>query len=418
MPVRVRLPSWLADLPPVRRALGALAVGRARRQLVAFDREAIARSQQRILLGLVHQAQTTRFGRDHDFRRICGMDDFRRLVPLRTPAALWRDYWQLAFPRLGGATWPGPISDLAVPELFFTGPLPCVPVPAALREAFRAAAWTALAFASGARPLAPLFDGRLLLLGAGTSVHSPDDALCADSWEVLAARVAPVLLRTYFLSTASLNGLVPTSPDARLEALARRSLGQPVTCLAGTADRLLRFFDHLQTFAGRRGIAAIWPQLVVVLYAPSGRGDRARLESEIGGGRVLLLEACFCPEGPVALEDPRQGGLRLLTDHGMFFEFVPMDQLDTPNPTRLGAAEVEPGVPYALAVSSPAGVWACLLGTHLRFTRCDPLLVERIEVVSPAALEPPRPAARLAVQPPHLRSGTPLGVPLVRSGQT
>src|SRR5262245_41937289 len=102
------IPPGLARSGVARRLLNALLVGGARRRVVELDHVAPARAQRRILLGLVHQASKTRFGRDHDFHRIRTVEDYRRLVPLRTPAELWRDYWQPAFPQLGGTTWPGP----------------------------------------------------------------------------------------------------------------------------------------------------------------------------------------------------------------------------------------------------------------------------------------------------------------------
>src|SRR5947209_9143649 len=105
---------WFADSRLTRRFVEALLRGNARRRVAQLDRQSVAREQNHILTGLVHTAQSTRFGREHDFRRIKNADDFRRLVPLRTPAELWRQYWQPAFPELSGATWPGPLPYLAV----------------------------------------------------------------------------------------------------------------------------------------------------------------------------------------------------------------------------------------------------------------------------------------------------------------
>src|SRR5207253_6853955 len=121
---------WLADSRLARRVVDTLFRAKARRRIVELDRQSLARCQNRTLLGLVHKAHTTRFGRDHDFRRIRTLGDFQRLVPLRTPAELWREYWQPAFPNLAGSTWPGPIPYLAISSGPQTGAFPYIPVTA------------------------------------------------------------------------------------------------------------------------------------------------------------------------------------------------------------------------------------------------------------------------------------------------
>ncbi len=95
----------------------------SRRHLARFDRLAPVRCQTRLLLGLIHQAQPTRFGRDHDFRRIRTVADFRRLVPLCTRADLWRQYGQPAAMKStdhennGADRTPSPCLPIAWPSL-------------------------------------------------------------------------------------------------------------------------------------------------------------------------------------------------------------------------------------------------------------------------------------------------------------
>src|SRR5437660_5209160 len=155
---------WLADTRLARRVVDTLFRSKARRRIVELDRQSLARCQSRTLLGLVHKGHSTRFGRDHDFRRIRNAEDFQRLVPLRTPAELWREYWQPAFPNLGGATWPGPINYVAVSASNQASGFPYVPFSPALWAAHQSAAMTALAFVMHARPQSRLCAGRLLLL--------------------------------------------------------------------------------------------------------------------------------------------------------------------------------------------------------------------------------------------------------------
>src|SRR5262249_60000694 len=93
---------------------------------------------------------------------------------------------------------------------------------------------------------------------------------------------------------------------------------------------------------------------VIYAAAPQSPG-RTRLAAELDSPGVLLMETFITPWGIVALEDPRHGLLRLLPNHGLFFEFVPLDEEGTPQPVRMTLAEVESGVPYLLVLTSPAG---------------------------------------------------------------
>jgi hypothetical protein len=380
---------WLADSRVARRVVESLFRTSARQRLVELDQQAVARCQKRALLGLVHRARGTRFGRDHDFRRIRTVGDFRRLVPLRTPAELWREYWQPAFPNCAGATWPGPIPYLAI-SAASAGPFPYVPVSAELWAAQQTAALTALAFVLHARPRARLCSGRLLLLGGGTTLHPVQGPGAAEFMETLALRQLPAALQPYALSP-----LAPSCPGAAeapesrglpngdehwLPAVAERCLKTSATCLAGTADRLIPLLEQVRRLSGSERLTDVWPALAAVLYASgSNAAARRALQTAVGDERVLFLEMYCRPEGTVALEDPRHGKLRLLPDHGIYFEFVPLDQVGKPRPERISAAEVEVGVPYALALSSPAGIWACLVGSVIRFESRKPPLLHIVE---------------------------------------
>ena len=110
----------------------------------------------------------------------------------------------------------------------------------------------------------------------------------------------------------------------------------------------------MRWITGREHVAELWPNLTAVLYTEDRRktNGRRRLR-ELLGEKVLLLETCFLPEGPVAVEDPRRGRLSLLFDHGVYIEFTPAAEAGKPDPTRHGLNEVEPGVVYEIAMSSP-----------------------------------------------------------------
>jgi hypothetical protein len=223
------------------------------------------------------------------------------------------------------------------------------------------------------------------------------------------------LLRPY---VAGLHADGRGSVSERLRCLAQQSAGVPVACVAGDSRRLLAFFDHLKRHTGRDRVSDTWPGLTAVLFTrePGGPGHRqlaAAVEAEAGKEPVLFLETCVRPEGAVAVEDPRRGVLRVLPHHGVYFEFVPVTELHLTQPTRHGLHEVEPGVPYAVAVTSPAGLWACKVGVTVCFERRDPPLLRLLPAVDEPARPEPVPArtdaARVPypLQPPHPRAEVP-----------
>jgi hypothetical protein len=286
---------WVARRRPLRRLAGLLLRSFSRRVLSRFDLEDPTRAQTRLLLGLLHQARQTPFGREHDFARMRTPEDFRRLVPLSRPSA----------PVHGGTD-------------------------AAHRAAWRVA--LALALQAGARlPLAP---------GSFAVLNEPVDG--PGRLPYLIAPFASVL----------------PGPD--------------VVCLAGSVAQLLNCASADKPEA--RSLASGMPNLALVLYQAEA-GDSVEALRAAVTENTVLLETAVLFDTPIAVQDPRCGGLRLLADHGTWFEFVPLDQVHGDRPERLSLDQVKAGIPYELVITRSPGLWACRTGQVLCFERLEPLLV-------------------------------------------
>jgi hypothetical protein len=157
----------------------------------------------------------------------------------------------------------------------------------------------------------------------------------------------------------------------KLDLLARALPAEALCLLAGRPERILPLLEFL---AERRGTPLPLPALELLLLMP-GAGQNplpARLRPFLPP-RCATRELLATDAGVLAVADRDPGeGLRLLADRGAFLEFVPVGELDTPAPQRHWAATIEPGVDYALVVSSCAGLWACLTGETLRFLERSP----------------------------------------------
>jgi hypothetical protein len=366
----------LADHRVSRCVADALFGHYARRRTAQLDWDPVAETQRQTLLRLVRTAANTRFGRDHGFASIRTVADYQRQVPLRDYEALWNDYWQPSFPHLTGATWPGAIPYLALSSGTTTGTTKYIPVSAAMLASNRRAALTSLAWFRSSHPEAALFNGRMFFLGGSTNLTCPDPALrqpLAGDLSGIAAREVPSFLRPF--TFPPLDVALLSNWEEKLNRLAKQSARLPVTLVSGVPSWLLVLFERLRRITGHERLTEVWPTLRVVVHGGTRFDPYRGLFQRLVGEGVRFLEMYPASEGFIAAEDPHYGCLRLIPDHGVFFEFVPADEVDRERPTRHTVADLVPGVRYAVVLTTCAGLWSYVLGDTVCFERRDPFLL-------------------------------------------
>jgi hypothetical protein len=348
---------------------------RAARRARAWATWAAASVQEQTLLRLVRTARKTRFGRDHDFSVIRGVADFQARVPLRTYEQFWADYWRAAYPRLTDLTWPGTIPFIAVSSGTTSGATKYIPVSHAMVRANRDAALDLMCHHVLNRPDSRIFGGKNLILGGSTAFTAPARGIQQGDLSGIAAATIPAWARSRVFPPRDL-ALIEDWED-KVERLAEASLGQPITSINGTPSWLLLFLRRVAARAGGT-LADAYPKLEMIAHGGiSFAPYRAAFEALLAGTRAETRELYPASEGFVAIADRGPGdGLRLNLDHGVFCEFVPLDELAADRPTRHWVATVETGVNYAIVLSSCAGLWAYVLGDTVRFVdRVPPRLL-------------------------------------------
>jgi GH3 auxin-responsive promoter len=332
------------------------------------------RVQQQTLLWLVRKARRTRFGRAHGFGAIHSVNDFQRLVPVRTYEAIWHEFLREAFPVFENLTWPGRIPFLALTSGTTEGATKYIPVSAQMVASNRNAAGTMLASYLISRPESRLFGGRIFFLGGSTDLEQLAPGVLAGDLSGIAAHQLSPFMRPYTFPPLEL--ALETDWDRKLGALAARSVSQPITMVSGVPGWLLLLFQRILESTGKQSIAEVWPHLEVVVHGGVKFDPyRESFQAILGSPAIRLQETYPCSEGFIAFGDTATGLLRLVVDHGLFYEFVPVDELGSPNPTRhwLGTAQI--GVNYAIVVSTCAGMWAHVIGDTVRIESLDPPLI-------------------------------------------
>jgi hypothetical protein len=225
-----------------------------------------------------------------------------------------------------------------------------------------------------AHPKAAVFTGKFFFLGGSTDLRRQADGSLAGDLSGIAAKEVADFMRPYSFPPLEMSLL--SDWEVKLQSLAEQSIREPISAISGVPSWMLILFDRVKQITGKRTVADVWPMLRLVVHGGTKFDPyRELFRKEIGSDAVRFCEVYPCSEGFVATEDPRYGLLRLVPDHDIFFEFVPVSELGSDRPTRHTLADVELGEQYAILVTTCAGLWSYLLGDTVSFERRDPPLL-------------------------------------------
>ena len=341
------------------------------RQLRARDNRAV---QERQLLRLVARAEATRFGRNHGFAEIRSVRNFQERVPLRRYDSFWTDYWQPSFPGLVDATWPGAVPYFAVTSGTTTGITKYIPCTEPMIASNIRAGADLLMFHAVNRPRSRVLAGLNFMLGGSTCLQQLAPGVQAgDVSGILAGQIPWWAKGRHFPP-----GSIAAIPDweARIEAIAEAALGADIRTIGGTPSWLLILFDRLAALrpGSQRRLAALFPNLELLVHGGvSFAPYRPLFRDLLRGSHAETREVYPASEGFMAVADRGDGeGLRLMLDTGLFFEFVPLEELESPAPTRHWIGTAEKDVNYGVVLSTCAGIWGYIVGDTVRFVELDP----------------------------------------------
>lgn len=344
----------------------------AKQRRLALARADNVALQRRQLMGLLAKAADTKFGRDHGFAGIRSVEEFQSAVPLRRYDDFWRDYWKPAFPVVENVSWPGRVPYFAVTSGTTSGTSKYIPVTHAMNRSNTKAGLDLFTHHVTARPASRVFGGKSFMLGGSTDLVREADGIWSGDLSGIAIKRLPWWAKQFAFPPVEL--ALITDWEEKVRRLAELAARTDIRVLTGAPPWLLILFDKQQANAGRSMTAReLYPNLEMLVHGGMNfQPYRARFEAFLTGG-AELREVYPASEGFIALQDETPDlGLRLLTDTGLFFEFVPVEDLDSARPTRHWLANVETGVNYAIVLSTCAGCFGYVIGDTVRFVSKAP----------------------------------------------
>lgn len=343
--------------------LAAVLVSKVKR-----DAERALEQQAQILQQLLRKAQNTTFGRDHHFASIHTYDEFKQQVPVRDYEGL-KVYITKAVDGEADVLWPGKPLYWSKTSGTTSGvkyiPLTKDSIPFHINSARNA-----LLCYIHETGNADFVDGKLIFLSGSPQLEEKNGIPLGRLSGIVNHHV-PQYLRRNQLPSYPTNCIEDW--ETKVDAIVEETFHQKMTLISGIPPWVQMYFDRLIAKSGGQKIKDIFPNFNLFVYGGVNfEPYRARIEESIGK-KIDTLETYPASEGFIAYQDTRnEPGLLLLTNNGMFYEFIPVDTFFQPNPTRISLKDVQLGVNYVIILNTNAGLFGYNIGDTVKFVSLNP----------------------------------------------
>jgi hypothetical protein len=325
---------------------------------------------------LIASAENTEWGKQYQYRSIENVTQFKQRVPIQNYDTL-KPYIERMRQGEQNVLWPSEIKWFAKSSGTTNDRSKFIPVSEeSLEECHFKGGKDMLTLYFNNRPDAKIFTGKALTLGGS---HQESNLSNATSFGDLSAVLINNLpLWAEFYRTPGISIALLEDFEEKIEKIAWATKDENVTCLSGVPSWNIILFKRILEITGKKNLLEVWPNLELYFHgAVNFAPYREQFRKLIPSDDMYYLETYNASEGFFGLQDLEEPGeMLLMLDYGIFYEFLPLENLHHDQPETLTLDEVELDKNYALIISTNAGLWRYLIGDTIRFTSLSPYRIQ------------------------------------------
>ena len=328
--------------------------------------------QEQVLKRLITKAANTEWGKKFDYASIKDYTQFCQRVPIQTYEEVkqWVERVRQGEQNL---LWPGNTVWFAKSSGTTNDKSKFIPVTSdSIQDTHYRGGKDAIALYLHINPKSRFSTGKSLVLGGS---HAPNlntnHSLVGDLSAILIENMPAMgmYLRVPSKQTALMEHFEP-----KMEAIARETIDKNVVSLSGVPSWMLVLIKHILEKTGKQTLEQVWPNLEVffhggVAFTPY----REQYKQVIQKSDMLYVETYNASEGYFATQnDLTDPAMLLMIDYGVFYEFIPLEELGKENPKIVPLWDVKLNKNYAMVISTSAGLWRYMIGDTIKFTTKNP----------------------------------------------
>lgn len=341
-------------------------------------------AQEEVLLNLLNKAKDTEFGVHYNFESILSSEDrikaFAKNIPYFDYNKLKKEWWNRVIKGEENITWPGNPDYFALSSGTTGKKSKRIPVTDDMIKAIRKAGIKQVEALSNFDLPTSFFEKDIMMLGSSTDLNERNGRLEGEISGISASRI-PFWFEGYYKPGKEIAKI--DDWEERVQQIAEKAKEFDVGALSGIPSWLELMLEKVIAYNKVDSIHDLWPNLQVytsggVAFAPYEKSFNKLLKHPI-----TVIDTYLASEGFIAFQErPETDAMRLVTDNGIYFEFVPFQpeyinedgslKQDAPS---VGLSDVKLNQDYVLLISTVAGAWRYVIGDTIEFTD-----VERAEI--------------------------------------
>jgi len=327
-------------------------------------------TQQKVFDQLITKAQSTKFGKDHNFSQIKNHQEFVSQVPVRDYEAL-KPYVDKVVKGEENVLWPGKPLYFAKTSGTTSG-AKYIPLTKESMPTHIAGARNAILNYIAETGKAKFVSGKMIFL-QGSPEMQEKNGIKLGRLSGIVAHYVPSYLQKNRLPSWETNCIEDW--ETKVHAIVEETLQENMTVFSGIPSWLQMYFERLVEKTEKK-VGEIFPNFDLLIYGGVNYEPyRAKFDSLIGR-KIDSIELFPASEGFFAYQDKQnQPGMLLRLNAGIFYEFIKAEDFFNANPKRITIGEVEKDINYVMIISSNAGLWGYNLGDTVMFTSLKPYRV-------------------------------------------
>ncbi|OWK97652.1 hypothetical protein AP75_10085 [Kaistella haifensis DSM 19056] len=323
--------------------------------------------QEKLLLSLVKTAEKTLFGREHQFENIQDVQDFQKQVNIADYEEL-KPYIERVKKGQRNIFW------TETPEYFAktsgtTSGAKYIPISKEGMPYQIAAAQSAIFHYINQKNNSDFVSGKMIFLQGSPELEEINGIKTGRLSGIVAHHVPNYLQKNRL---PSLKTNLIEDWETKVDEIVKETEKENMTLISGIPPWLIMYFEKLIERNGKK-ITELFPNLQLIITGGVNFEPYREKMNELLGKPVDTIQTFPASEGFFAFQDDYQKeGLQLLTNHGIFYEFVPLEEYGKPDAKRLTLKDIELHKDYALILTTNSGLWAYSIGDVVRFISKKP----------------------------------------------